>query len=313
MIARGSTRARASASACLLAIACVGLGPRAASAETELNRITEVRVEDAGELSTITIVGSAPPDYQILSQARPARLVIELANARAVRPSRPRGAVRTGQISALALGARYVSGEPAARVLVALRGVVAYREDVEGTALVIRLVSVEAEGSAWGGAGRPGIGGPLPGGDPAAADEVIEEVEEVEVEEIDPPAPPPASRDATPAGPAAPAAEGAVHVVESGESLARIAARYRVTARDLVDWNADVVPGRLRVGQRLVVSNPGTLTHRVRQGDTLSLIAQRYRVTIDDVIGWNPTTPDRDHLRPGSTLVIRPPGPPAPR
>lgn len=288
MIARGCPGSRLLG--VLVVLAGLGLWPGAARGEAELNRITEIRVEEAGELSTVTIVGSAPPDYRIVSQARPARLVVELANARAERPRRPRGAVRTGQISSLALGARFVGGEPEARVLIALHGSVAYSEDVVGTSLVLRLVSVEAEGAA----SRPGVGGPLPGG--SRAPEAVEEVIEIEAaEEAAAPAPPPAP---------SPPAPAEVHVVGPGESLARIAARYGVTARDLVDWNADVVPGRLRIGQQLVVRNPGTITHRVREGDTLSLIAQRYGVTIDDVIGWNPGTLSRDHLRPGSSLVV---------
>jgi LysM repeat protein len=290
--------------AALVVLACLGLWPKAARSETELNQINEIRVEEAGELSTITIVGSAPPEYRVVSQARPARLVIELSNARAVRLRRPRGAVRTGQISSLALGARFVSGEPEARVLIALHGSVAYNEEIDGTSLVLRLVSVEAEGPAWGGAGRPGIGGPLPGG--TESSESVEEVIEDAAQSAPPAlAPPPAvaPRAPTVAPPPAPAASEA-HVVGVGDSLARIAARYGVTARDLVDWNADVVPGRLRIGQRIVVRNPGTITHRVREGDTLSLISQRYGVTIEDIIGWNPGTISRDRLRPGSSLVV---------
>ena len=44
-----------------------------------------------------------------------------------------------------------------------------------------------------------------------------------------------------------------VHVVRAGESVSRIAARYRVTRKSLIDANKLARPEQLRVGQRLVV------------------------------------------------------------
>ena len=43
------------------------------------------------------------------------------------------------------------------------------------------------------------------------------------------------------------------YVVRRGDSLARIASRFRVEVRDLRRWNRGVRPSRLRAGQRLVV------------------------------------------------------------
>lgn len=47
-----------------------------------------------------------------------------------------------------------------------------------------------------------------------------------------------------------------VHVVRSGDSIARIAALYSVPRKSLIDANKLARPGQLRIGQRLVV--PGT-------------------------------------------------------
>jgi lipoprotein NlpD len=44
-----------------------------------------------------------------------------------------------------------------------------------------------------------------------------------------------------------------VHVVRSGDSVARIAARYAVTRKALIDANKLARPGQLRIGQRLVL------------------------------------------------------------
>ena len=44
-----------------------------------------------------------------------------------------------------------------------------------------------------------------------------------------------------------------VHVVRAGDSVSRVAARYRVTRKSLIDANRLEHPERLRVGQRLVV------------------------------------------------------------
>jgi murein DD-endopeptidase MepM/ murein hydrolase activator NlpD len=51
----------------------------------------------------------------------------------------------------------------------------------------------------------------------------------------------------------APAAEPCVHVVRSGESVSRIASRYRVPRQRIIDANRLARPEAIRVGQRLVV------------------------------------------------------------
>src|SRR5206468_7540441 len=44
-----------------------------------------------------------------------------------------------------------------------------------------------------------------------------------------------------------------VHVVRSGDSISRIAVRYKVTRKSLIDANRLGHPAQLRLGQRLVV------------------------------------------------------------
>jgi lipoprotein NlpD len=45
-----------------------------------------------------------------------------------------------------------------------------------------------------------------------------------------------------------------VHVIRRGDSLARVAARYRTTRQSLIAANPSVSPDRLRIGQRLQIS-----------------------------------------------------------
>ena len=280
------------------ALFLIVLGAGQARGETTLNRISDVRLQVEGDRSTLTIVGSAQPEYTITSRSLPSRLVVDLTNARAEGVgSRINGG--TDQITEVSLGARYVRGALSTRVFVYLRGTVAYQVEVENNSLVLSFVSVEAD--------------PEPPPRPATRSPRTEEARSPEP-------PPPTEAPATAAPPrprvqappsqpthaesAASAAAGQrVHVVRPGEVIARIAARYNVSVQDILGWNPGVRPDSIRVGQELVVQNPGPARHRVRFGEVLSAIAERYGVTIEDLVRWNPGL-DPDHIRVGSTLVV---------
>ncbi len=89
---------------------------------------------------------------------------------------------------------------------------------------------------------------------------------------------------------AAPGAEGTIiHVVERGENLTLIAARYGTTVGAIVQANDIANPNLIYVGQRLVipsaVEQPPELptqaqVHVVRPGEYLSLIARLYSTTV---------------------------------
>ncbi|WP_314209425.1 LysM peptidoglycan-binding domain-containing protein, partial [Vagococcus salmoninarum] len=90
------------------------------------------------------------------------------------------------------------------------------------------------------------------------------------------------------------------HTVVSGDTLSRIASRYKVTVGNLKSWN-NLKSDLIIVGQRLQVkgtnspSQPkpptnapsNTTTHAVVSGDTLSGIASRYGVSIANLKTWN--------------------------
>jgi LysM repeat protein len=96
-----------------------------------------------------------------------------------------------------------------------------------------------------------------------------------------------------------------VHVVERGESLSEIAARYGVEVDELREWN-ELEGDTIRIGLELEVERPsehGHAVHRVRSGETLAQIARRYAVSIARLVALNPgLSPDR--VREGDEIVV---------
>jgi len=101
----------------------------------------------------------------------------------------------------------------------------------------------------------------------------------------------------------------ATHIVKSGESLYKIAKKYKVSVTDLEAWNG-ITNVDLKVGQALVVSGTGEskpttkpqpvekskpepvkepsneesfMIHKVTKGETLSSIAKKANVTVEEI------------------------------
>ncbi|MCB9617253.1 MAG: LysM peptidoglycan-binding domain-containing protein [Sandaracinus sp.] len=85
------------------------------------------------------------------------------------------------------------------------------------------------------------------------------------------------------------------HTVRSGQSLARIASRYRVRVQDLAGANDLSVSAQLREGQVLRIPVDGY--HYVRSGETLSTIARRREISVRDLARAN-------RLSEGATLRV---------
>ncbi len=105
------------------------------------------------------------------------------------------------------------------------------------------------------------------------------------------------------------------HTVRSGETLAQIAGMYRVTVKELREWNG-LTGTTIRIGQELLIKSGssgvfadavGTTVsasqqhHVVRRGDTLWEIARMYNVSVSELKEWNNIG---NTIRPGDALVI---------
>ncbi len=115
--------------------------------------------------------------------------------------------------------------------------------------------------------------------------------------------------------PTAPAESGATHTVQAGQNLYRIALRYGVSVKALVELNGLYNPDQIVAGQRLTI--PGSAvtssmayqpqhastTHKVRRGETLASIAHRHGVSLWTLIQVNSIS-NAALILPGQTLVI---------
>ena len=100
-----------------------------------------------------------------------------------------------------------------------------------------------------------------------------------------------------------PAANGPsviTHTIQKGETLAKIAARYKVDPKTLKSYNNIRNERRLQIGQsiRVPLSSSSVLakkdggqaqmlSHKVKRGDSLSKIASHYGVSVSQLRKWN--------------------------
>jgi len=98
------------------------------------------------------------------------------------------------------------------------------------------------------------------------------------------------------------------HRIRRGDTLGRIASRYKVPLSAVQKMNRIRNPRRLRVGQTLVIpvrasTLPSrTLVHVVDKGDNLSRIAARYEVDVKTLVALNGL--DSDVLKVGQKLKV---------
>jgi len=107
------------------------------------------------------------------------------------------------------------------------------------------------------------------------------------------------------------------HIVKSGDFLAKIAKRYKINYNDLARWNNIYYPYALKLGQKLLVSEPAKTEepekapviekhHIVKSGDFLAKIAKRYKINYKDLARWN-NIPYPYALKLGQKLLVSEP------
>jgi LysM repeat protein len=106
-----------------------------------------------------------------------------------------------------------------------------------------------------------------------------------------------------------------IYVVQRGDTLAKIAAKYGVTIKQIVDLNSITNPNLISTGQKLRIpaaagaappaggQTGASKTYTVRAGDTLVAIATRYGVTAQDIQKLN-NLASPDQIYTGQVLKI---------
>lgn len=93
-----------------------------------------------------------------------------------------------------------------------------------------------------------------------------------------------------------------IHVVQSGDTLWKIANQYKVEIETIMDLNGITNPDKLLIGQALVIPE-GENLYTVERGDTIVKIAQRFGVPIQDLL-WENQIMNPDNIFPGLILRI---------
>ena len=96
-----------------------------------------------------------------------------------------------------------------------------------------------------------------------------------------------------------------IYIVNAGDTLWGIAARYGTDVSAIARLNALSSPNQLTAGQSLVIPVPGA-SHVIVTGETLWSIAQQYGMTVQALIQANPQLANPNSLNPGTLLYIPP-------
>ena len=94
-----------------------------------------------------------------------------------------------------------------------------------------------------------------------------------------------------------------IHIVQPGDTIDTIAAKYSVSATRLITDNNLESSGALVTGQALIILYP-TQTHTIKPGDTLEKIARMYNIPLMQLYRNNNYLFERSIIYPGETIVI---------
>lgn len=100
--------------------------------------------------------------------------------------------------------------------------------------------------------------------------------------------------------------------VRSGDSLWKIAKKFKVSTSQLVRWNGLNKNSILKIGQKIKVFPNGynsfasaAKTYKVGSGDSLYSIAKKFKVSINQLTQWNGIN-KKSYLQPGQVLKVAP-------
>lgn len=94
-----------------------------------------------------------------------------------------------------------------------------------------------------------------------------------------------------------------IHVVQPGETIYAIAAKYNISVTRLIEENGLINPDDLVVGQTIVIAYPKQI-YIIQEGDSLESIAATHGVTVMQLLRNNPYLSTKEFIYPGEILVI---------
>ena len=108
-----------------------------------------------------------------------------------------------------------------------------------------------------------------------------------------------------------PAPSGNTYTVRSGDTLNKIAVKYKMTIQQLESLNPQIKnPDMINAGQIINLSpaNPASScnTYTVRSGDTMSKIAVKYKLTLQQLESLNPQIKNPDMISVGQIINVSP-------
>ncbi len=110
------------------------------------------------------------------------------------------------------------------------------------------------------------------------------------------PVPPPPDPAPTPGG---------TYIVQWGDTMRKIAARFNVSLSDLIAVNPQIAnPDRIFFGQVIKIPASASL-YTVQRGDTLRIIAARFGTTVDALLALNPQIWNANWIYTGQVIRVR--------
>lgn len=92
------------------------------------------------------------------------------------------------------------------------------------------------------------------------------------------------------------------HVVEQGDSLWSIAAKFDVSIKSIL-WANDMEKTTIQPGQKIIIPPVSGIIHHVKSGDTVSGIAKKYKIEAEEIMTFNQLSGEADIFI-GDILIV---------